>query len=137
MDPSTIAVLSGLVTGGALVAVIEGIKEAFAWRRNRKAQLEDRADDRVKEIEELKEAFAGLAESQKEMKTAIDALITATRIQMLDRIQHLGLAYIARGDVSYEERKTLHEMHDSYHYGLGGNGDADLIIEAVDELPLK
>lgn len=28
-------------------------------------------------------------------------------------------------------------MHNCYHSGLGGNGDADLVVDAVDELPLK
>lgn len=28
-------------------------------------------------------------------------------------------------------------MHNCYHSGLGGNGDADLVVAAVDELPLK
>lgn len=137
MSPSWITAFSVLATSGALVAIIEGIKEAFAWKRNRKAQLEDKADEKVKDIEELKEAVSELAESQKQIKEAVDALIVADRLQMLDRIQHLGLSYITRGSVSYEERKFLHAMHDSYHNGLHGNGDADLVMEAVDELPLS
>lgn len=28
-------------------------------------------------------------------------------------------------------------MHSCYHSGLGGNGDADIIVEGVDALPLK
>ena len=28
-------------------------------------------------------------------------------------------------------------MHDCYRKGLGGNGDADIIVEGVDALPLK
>ena len=137
MDPSLITVLSVLATSGALVAIIEGIKEAFAWKRNRKAQLEDKADERVKEEKELKNAVDGLVESQKKMEADIEALIVSNRLMMLDRILHLGLSYIKRGEVTYEERKNLHDMHDSYHYGLHGNGDADLIISSVDELPLQ
>lgn len=137
MDANLAAFLSVLGTSGVLVAIVEGIKEAFSWRRNRKAQLEDKADKKVDDIEALKEAVAKLSESQEEVKEAVNALITANRLQMLDRIQHLGLSYIQRGSVSYEERKFLHAMHDSYHNGLRGNGDADLIMEAVDELPLS
>ena len=137
MDANLAAFLSVLGTSGVLVAIVEGIKEAFAWRRNRKAQLEDKADKKVDDIEALKEAVTKLSESQEEVKEAVNALITANRLQMLDRIQHLGLSYIQRGNVSYDERKFLHDMHDSYHNGLGGNGDANLIMEAVDELPLS
>ena len=137
MDVNTAAILTGLATGGALVAIIKAIEEAFAWRRNRKAQLEDRDDERVKEEKELRSAVDSLVESQKEMKADIEALIVSNRLMMLDRILHLGLSYIKRGEVTFEERKNLHDMHESYHYGLMGNGDADLIMEAVDELPLS
>jgi len=56
---------------------------------------------------------------------------------LLDRILYLGQSYIAKGEIDFDDRKRLHAMHDCYHNGLHGNGDADLIMEAVDELPLK
>ncbi len=45
--------------------------------------------------------------------------------------------YIEQKEIAYDDRRRFHAMHDCYHNGLGGNGDADLIVEAVDELPLK
>ena len=56
---------------------------------------------------------------------------------MLDRIRHLGQSYIQKGEISFDDRRIFHMMHDAYHDGLGGNGDADLVVEAVDDLPLK
>lgn len=129
--------LQSAVSAGVIVAIVEGVKEAIAWKRNRKAQLEDRADESVHDIEELKHSVSELVESQKKIKEVVDELLVASRLNMLDRIQHLGLSYIAKGEVTYEQRRFLHEMHDSYHNGLHGNGDADLIMEAVDALPLK
>ena len=32
---------------------------------------------------------------------------------------------------------VLNEMHKSYHDGLGGNGDLDVLMHAVNTLPLK
>ena len=56
---------------------------------------------------------------------------------LLDRIRHLGQSYIAAGEIDFDDRRIFHMMHSVYHDGLGGNGDADLVVEAVDELPLK
>lgn len=70
------------------------------------------------------------------MKDTDVAQSEALRLILLDRILYLGKGYIARGEISYDERRRFHAMHQCYHTGLGGNGDADLIVSGVDELPL-
>ena len=55
----------------------------------------------------------------------------------VDRIQYLGQCYLADGEISFDDRRRLHRMHDAYHTGLNGNGDLDVIMAQVDRLPLK
>ena len=61
----------------------------------------------------------------------------ALKYILLDRIMYLGQCYIVAGEVSFDDRKRLRDMHTSYHEKLGGNGDADAVMKAVDALPLK
>ncbi len=61
---------------------------------------------------------------------------TAVRYLMLHAIRDECEKHIARGQILYEDRRMLHKWHDLYHDELGGNGDAKLLMEAVDELPL-
>lgn len=39
-------ILISILSGGAGVAVIEGVREAISWRRNRKASREDKAEEK-------------------------------------------------------------------------------------------
>ena len=77
------------------------------------------------------------SDTQKDAQTSKCVMqTTAVRYLMLHAICNECEKYIARGHISYEERRTLHKWHDLYHDELGGNGDAKLFMEAVDELPL-
>ena len=67
----------------------------------------------------------------------ITALKAGMKWLMYDRIRFLGLHYIEMGSVDFDDRRTLREMHTVYHFGLGGNGDLDNIMQTVDKLPLK
>jgi hypothetical protein len=67
----------------------------------------------------------------------IQALKLAVRLIMLDRVRYLGLKYISEGEIDFDDRRILNQMHDSYHNGLGGNGDLDQIMRQVNQLPLK
>lgn len=58
------------------------------------------------------------------------------KVSLLDRIQHLGRSYLKVGEIDFDDRRRLHQMHTAYH-NLGGNGDLDTLMEDVDELPLK
>ena len=46
------------------------------------------------------------------------------------------LQYIEAGEVDFDQRRILREMHTVYHFGLQGNGDLDQLMEAVAKLPL-
>lgn len=62
---------------------------------------------------------------------------TAIRYLMLYIIREECEKHIQRKYISYEDRRMLHKWHELYHKELGGNGDADLLMAAVDELPLR
>lgn len=66
----------------------------------------------------------------------LDALKVGLKWVLYDRIRHLGQKYIAAGTVDFDERRILNEMHSSYHDGLGGNGDLDVLMGQVNRLPL-
>ena len=61
----------------------------------------------------------------------------AIRYIMLYIIREECEKHIQRKYISYEDRRMLHKWHELYHKELGGNGDADLLMAAVDELPLR
>lgn len=61
----------------------------------------------------------------------------ALRYIMLYIIQERGKEMLSEGSATFEEKRSLRQWHDVYHNGLGGNGDADKLMEAVDTLPMK
>lgn len=67
----------------------------------------------------------------------LDALKAGLKWVLYDRIRHLGQKYIAAGGVDFDDRRILNEMHTSYHEGLGGNGDLDVLMGEVNRLPLR
>ncbi len=60
----------------------------------------------------------------------------ALRYLMLYIIQERAKQHIRDGVITLEDRRALHHWHDLYHNGLGGNGDADALMEQVDRLEL-
>ncbi len=120
-----------LLTGASAAAVIKLIDNLIQWMLKRKAAKEGKteaeADKQKKSEQERMEA----AEKK------LDALKIGVRIILLDRIQHLGRAYIRDGEVDFDDRRRLNDMHSVYHSSLGGNGDLDVLIHEVNSLPLK
>src|SRR5574344_166432 len=58
----------------------------------------------------------------------------ARRYSMLYIIQNRAKEYLQAGKITLDERRALHHWHELYHAGLGGNGDATTLMEAVDML---
>lgn len=143
-----IALVLAVAGGAAGAAAINGINERWKFRASRKAAKEDRQEEKEdktdeisKELEDFKRAEADKNkrfEAQFEsLSKQLAAVAKAERVVLLDRILYLGQSYIDKGEISYDDRKRFHDMHSCYHNDLGGNGDADLVVEGVDELPLK
>ena len=61
----------------------------------------------------------------------------ALRYLMLYIIQERGKELLAAGSCTLEERRALQHWHEVYHNGLGGNGDADDLMEHIMSLDIK
>ena len=120
-----IANLLAVLLGGTLgAAIINGINERKMLKMQHAFQQEDKAQ-------------IDIQAKLKEIEAKLDAQTEANRFILYDRIRYLGQAYIAEKEVDFDDRRILRNMHNSYHNGLGGNGDLDKLMEAVDALPLK
>lgn len=144
-----VCALALAICGGAAgAAAINAGQERWKFKADRKAKKEDAAEEKADKTVEIGNAVEEFKKSEAEknanlekrldtIEVCVSALIEGERLTMLDRIIYLGQSYIHRGEITYEERKRLRDMHNCYHNKLGGNGDATLIMESVDELPLK
>lgn len=143
-----LALLLAVAGGATGAAVINGINERWKFKATRKAEKEDREEKREDQTEKIEEEVKKIKATEGEWREEVEKRLTALRSQnnvenealrviLLDRIRHLGQSYIAAGEIDFDDRRIFHMMHKVYHDGLGGNGDADLIVEAVDELRLK
>ncbi len=131
------AVLLAAAGGAAGAAVINGINERWKFKAGRKAAKEDREEEKADKTEELSKTLVGIQEQLKNLKDSDAAQSEALKLILLDRILWLGQGYIKKGEISYDDRQRFHKMHTCYHSGLGGNGDADLVVSGVNKLPLK
>lgn len=129
--------LLAIVGGGVGVAIVNAINERWKWRAERKAKKEDMAQQKGDKVDRLTNQVEELKRQMEESDRQLDAMKEAMRCMLLDRIIHLGQSYIRDGQVDFDDRKRLRDMHKSYHFGLDGNGDADNIMKSVDALPLK
>ncbi len=144
----SVAFVLAIAGGAAGAAVINGINERWKFKASRKAAKEDKAEEKADKTEEISEAVEEIRQTEDQRQQEIEEKIAtlerqneaaaeALKVILLDRIRHLGQSYIQKGEISFDDRRIFHMMHDAYHDGLGGNGDADLVVEAVDDLPLK
>jgi len=120
-----------ILTGGAAVAVIKIMDNVLMWLLNRKAKLND--DGKNAEAERLKR----LEDELEKLAEGFQILKNALRVNSHDRIKYLGRKHIENGEVSFDDREDLIEMHDVYHNDLGGNGNLDNIMKQVMDLTLK
>ena len=61
----------------------------------------------------------------------------ALRYIMLYIIQERAKELLQAGSATMDEKRSLRQWHQVYHKGLGGNGDADNLMEAVSKLPMN
>ena len=124
-------VLLAILGGSAGAAFIAGAYSLVQWFLNRKAQKEDRAED--KQLADCSARGKEIAGVQKK----VDALFIANRMLLYDRIKHLAKTYIARERITAEELEDLINMHECYHTTLSGNGFLDDLMAQVRRLPIK
>ena len=54
---------------------------------------------------------------------------------MIDRVRYLGGEYIARQEITLEDKENLRDMYAAYK-ALGGNGHLETVMAEVDRLPV-
>lgn len=102
-------ILIAFIAGGSMSAIVSGVFGIIMYKAKRK---DAQADEN-------------------------DTVQKALRYIMLYIIQDRVEQYIKRGEVTMDERRSIHKWHELYHYGLNGNGDADSLMEEFDKLPTK
>ena len=130
-----IELLIGFVSGGALAALIKVLADRFAWKRKRQADKEDKVERKQEEAE--RQVALKTEERLGCIENTTASLKEAMKFMLYDRIRYLGQAYIADKAIDFDDRRILNNMHHTYHYGLGGNGDLDTLMVEVNHLPLK
>lgn len=140
--------ITAFIFGAGGLAIINIIQKRWEMKFDRKATKEDRAAEKDDKLDELSKKFDAFVEAQnkvnesskendREMQEKIEAVCDGMKYTLLDRILYLGKRYINDGEVSFDDRKRLGDMHTVYHSKLDGNGDADAIMDGVYDLPLK
>lgn len=140
-------VLTFLLGAGGL-AIINAIQKRWEMRFDRKAKKEDRKEEKEDKLDKIQKEQREFFDKQEKFNAELTERVEKIEMQnaaqnkgmkdvLLDRILYLGKHYINDGSVTFDDRKRLRDMHKTYHTDLGGNGDADFIMNAVDELPLK
>lgn len=105
----TAQIIIAVISGGIGAAVASGVMSLIQYKVRRKDEKSDKDDD----------------------------VRAALRYLMLFVIRQQAMDFIRDGEITWEDRKMLHKWHELYHEKLGGNGDAKLLMDAVNALPLK
>lgn len=114
-----------------------GIMVIVQMLLNRKWAKEDKQEAKTDKLDELSEKLAGVETKLDSAIVALDHVKAADKSILSDRIKWLGTRCLEAGEIEFEDRRILHELHDAYHNHCGGNGDYDILMREVDELPLK
>lgn len=120
-----------LLSGGVAAALVKAAESLITWKLNRKATQEDKEE--AKEEERQKSEQATIAQLEKD----VASLRIGERTILHDRIKFLGRSFIKAGEVDFDDRQDLVDMHSVYHNELGGNGNLDNLMKEVMELPIK
>lgn len=123
-----------LLTGATAAALVKLLDNVIQWKLGRKAKKEDKASEHEEKEEAQREQEIDQWRDSTDRK--IVALVEGQKCILLDRIQYLGRCYLRDGEVDFDDRRRLHQMHDAYH-GLGGNGDLDELMADINDLELK
>ena len=142
------SLLGSVLGGSVVVALINSRNDKWKFKAERDAEKEDRAAEKADKVSEMCRLVAELQESTSQTKEDVDkrfdslfrmqeAQSEALKMILLDLILQKGREFTDEGRISFDDRKRFNAMHAIYHNGLKGNGDADFIVGAVNELPLK
>lgn len=127
--------------GGVLLSIVEGIKALISWAIRRRAQKNDKAEEKAekdtdKHLEEIDHAIAQMDGQMTEVKESLRLQKRTNMLILQDRLRHLARHFIADGEISFDDRDAWNAMHDCYHEN-GGNGAMKPTYDLVNSLPIK
>ena len=135
MKEILISVFVALLGGSAGATIVSGFNDRWTWKKNRKAQLEDKQMEKQDKAESIDKTLNEHTEHLKEQDQKIDLIGKAIRSFLLDRIIFTGKGYIQKGSIEFDEWENFHDMYLQYK-NLGGNGNAEKIMQEVDKLQI-
>lgn len=135
MDSISMAILVAVISSGATAAVVKAIDNWLSWKRERKAKHED--DDLMKKEQTVNDRLSTIEQKTEDNRKTLESITEGMKYIIYDRIRHIGQAHINVGEIDFDDRRILNNMHHCYHFGLGGNGDLDKLVQEVNNLPLK
>ena len=104
---------------------------------NRKWAKDDREEAEVKQIDKIEKHLQDIDNKITELSDSLSHLKSAEKASLSDRIKWLGTKYLDAGEIEFEDRRILNQLHSAYHDDCGGNGDFDSFMEIINDLPLK
>lgn len=122
------------ILGAGVGAGVMTIIQMMIKRKWAKADRQEEKADKVGNLEKR------LAEMDAKMSITLNELShvkAANKVILADRVKWLGTKYVEAGEIDFEDRRIIRELHEGYHDHCGGNGDYDLLMKAIDKLPLK
>ena len=135
MDSISLAILVAVISSGATAAVVKAIDNWLSWKRERRAKRED--SDLEKKEQTVNDRLNAIEQKTEDNRKTLESITEGMKYIIYDRIRHIGQAHINAGEIDFDDRRILNNMHHCYHFGLGGNGDLDKLVQEVNNLPLK
>lgn len=147
MDGNWITILTCILSSTLATAIVTSAKDIILAKMKRREVVEDKkdtTDDQIKllhekydkqhtELVELRQEFNKYIKDHQDVS---DGIVRSNKLIMREKIEYLCQKYISKGEVTYEARKFVHEMWKEYHFTWNGNGDLDLLMDTLDNLPL-
>lgn len=142
-----------ILGSGGVVAIIVTVKEIILWLANRRAQKQDKSEEKADAVCDLKkymeEAFAKLHELYiqqseeikllKQMLAALDAKnqcqLEALQAQLGNTIKFLAGKYLKRRKITIDELTELELLYEAYH-ACNGNGAKTELMNQCRKLPV-
>ena len=122
--------LLGSGIGAGLMVILQMVLK-------RKWEKEDKHDEKTKKLNDLSKRLIDIDSKLDILADDVSHVKSANKSILSDRIKWLGTKYLEAGEIEFEDRRILHNLHSAYHDDCGGNGDFKILMENVDSLPLK
>ena len=127
----------GLILGSSVLQVLfNNLHDRWKIKNDRKNQKEDELESKDDTLNELKSETLSQEERLDKVEESMHYISEGIKNLLLDKLLYLGGKYVDRNYVSFDDRKRLRDMYTAYK-NLKGNGDADIIMKAVDKIPFE